>query len=119
MRTLPLQDPTTWITETYPWPPSSHAGPQALLSLRPEDVGYDTLAATVSSTTQDKFKNDNQGENDPLVSGIIQSFVPLGGVVVVITLASVSATRSLSRDWILLHSAKLAAHLLLCVLPSK
>ncbi|XP_063844277.1 protein sickie-like isoform X2 [Scylla paramamosain] len=66
------EDPTTWITETYPWPPSSHAGPQALLSLRPEDVGYDTLAATVSSTTQDKFKNDNQGENDPLLSMLMR-----------------------------------------------
>ncbi|XP_050732903.1 protein sickie-like isoform X3 [Eriocheir sinensis] len=66
------EDPTTWITETYPWPPSGHAGPQALLSLRPEDVGYDTLAATVPSATQDKFKNDNQGENDPLLSMLMR-----------------------------------------------
>ena len=63
-----LQDPSTWITETYPWPPGNHAGPQALLSLRPEDVGYDALAPTVASNTQDKFKSENQGENDPLVS---------------------------------------------------
>lgn len=63
-----VQDPTGWITETYPWPPSNHAGPQALLSLRPEDVGYDALAPTVATTTQDKFKTDSQGENDPLVS---------------------------------------------------
>ncbi|KAG0703727.1 Neuron navigator 2 [Chionoecetes opilio] len=66
------EDPTSWISETYPWPPSSHAGPQALLSLRPEDVGYDTLAPTVSSATQDKFKNDTQGENDPLLSMLMR-----------------------------------------------
>lgn len=63
-----FKDPSTWITETYPWPPSNHAGPQALLSLRPEDVGYDALAPTVAPAAQDKFKSDNQGENDPLVS---------------------------------------------------
>ncbi|XP_071526574.1 uncharacterized protein [Panulirus ornatus] len=66
------EDPTTWITETYPWPPGTHAGPQALLSLRPEDVGYDALAPTVASTTQDKFKSDSQGENDPLLSMLMR-----------------------------------------------
>nr|XP_053644541.1 protein sickie-like isoform X2 [Cherax quadricarinatus] len=65
------EDPSTWITETYPWPPGTHAGPQALLSLRPEDVGYDALAPTVTST-QDKFKSDNQGENDPLLSMLMR-----------------------------------------------
>ncbi|XP_069191860.1 protein sickie isoform X6 [Procambarus clarkii] len=66
------EDPSTWITETYPWPPGTHAGPQALLSLRPEDVGYDALAPTVTTTTQDKFKSDNQGENDPLLSMLMR-----------------------------------------------
>ncbi|XP_042211886.1 neuron navigator 3-like isoform X4 [Homarus americanus] len=66
------EDPSTWITETYPWPPGTHAGPQALLSLRPEDVGYDALAPTVATATQDKFKSDNQGENDPLLSMLMR-----------------------------------------------
>ncbi|XP_069979691.1 protein sickie isoform X5 [Penaeus vannamei] len=66
------EDPSTWITETYPWPPSNHAGPQALLSLRPEDVGYDALAPTVAPAAQDKFKSDNQGENDPLLSMLMR-----------------------------------------------
>lgn len=67
-----FKDPSTWITETYPWPPSNHAGPQALLSLRPEDVGYDALAPTVAPAAQDKFKSDNQGENDPLLSMLMR-----------------------------------------------
>ncbi|XP_064118223.1 neuron navigator 3-like isoform X3 [Macrobrachium nipponense] len=66
------EDPSTWITETYPWPPGNHPGPQALLSLRPEDVGYDALAPTVTTNTQDKFKSDNQGENDPLLSMLMR-----------------------------------------------
>ncbi|XP_076031825.1 serine protease ndl-like [Oratosquilla oratoria] len=42
-------------------------GPQALITLRPEDVGYDTLAPSLPNpSSQDKFKPDSQGENDPL-----------------------------------------------------
>ncbi|XP_076054657.1 uncharacterized protein LOC143033284 isoform X3 [Oratosquilla oratoria] len=67
------EDPSSWIVETYPWPPGSHAGPQALITLRPEDVGYDTLAPSIpNSSSQDKFKPDSQGENDPLLSMLMR-----------------------------------------------
>ncbi|KAK3876795.1 hypothetical protein Pcinc_018438 [Petrolisthes cinctipes] len=66
------EDPSTWIRETYPWTIGGHAGPQALLTLRPEDVGYDTLPPAPPSPAQDSFKSDSQGENDPLLSMLMR-----------------------------------------------
>ncbi|CAL4071109.1 unnamed protein product, partial [Meganyctiphanes norvegica] len=65
------EDPSVWITETYPWPPGAHAGPTALLSLRSEDVGYDSLANT-NTTIQEKPDSEKAGENDPLLNMLMR-----------------------------------------------
>ncbi|CAL4104536.1 unnamed protein product, partial [Meganyctiphanes norvegica] len=65
------EDPSVWITETYPWPAGAHSGPAALLSLRSEDVGYDSLANT-NATIKEKPDNEKAGENDPLLNMLMR-----------------------------------------------
>ncbi|KAI5726429.1 hypothetical protein M8J76_002487 [Diaphorina citri] len=53
-RRAPFTDPAYFITETYPWPSEClaqgvPAGPNALIRLRPEDVGYDVEHGDLSS----------------------------------------------------------------------
>lgn len=62
----PWQDPAQYICHTYPWAGEAvQGGPEALIRLRPEDVGYEVLQ-TNSSAQQ--AKKDPEPEPDPLVS---------------------------------------------------
>ncbi|KAL7644966.1 UNVERIFIED_CONTAM: hypothetical protein RMT77_004783 [Armadillidium vulgare] len=64
------EDPSTWIQETYPWVQTAHGGAKSLVSLRPEDVGYDTV--NTPSGHQDKNSSENEGESDPLLSMLMR-----------------------------------------------
>ncbi|CAB0020595.1 unnamed protein product [Nesidiocoris tenuis] len=60
----PWQDPAQYICHTYPWAGEAvQGGPEALIRLRPEDVGYEVLQ-TNSSAQQ--AKKDPEPEPDPL-----------------------------------------------------
>ncbi|MCL4128649.1 UNVERIFIED_CONTAM: hypothetical protein GTU68_041748, partial [Idotea baltica] len=64
------EDPCTWIQETYPWVHTSHGGARSLVSLRPEDVGYDSVSAP--SAQQEKNSSENEGDSDPLLSMLMR-----------------------------------------------
>ncbi|CAL4069603.1 unnamed protein product, partial [Meganyctiphanes norvegica] len=66
------EDPTTWIRETYPWAQKSHIGPDSLLTLRPEDVGCDSLTPDSNDVKEEKPKNEIHGESDPLLSMLMR-----------------------------------------------
>ncbi|CAL4080352.1 unnamed protein product, partial [Meganyctiphanes norvegica] len=65
------EDPSVWIKETYPWPARAHAGHAALLSLRTEDVGYDSLANT-NTTIKENPDTEKTEENDPLMKMLMR-----------------------------------------------
>nr|KAG5708843.1 hypothetical protein BaRGS_009252 [Batillaria attramentaria] len=75
----PWEDPTDWALQTYPWANlNPGSGPdRALLHMRPEDVGYDSIApsnTTTSPTTSPSLSNTkvptspSKGENQPVDS---------------------------------------------------
>ncbi|XP_046655856.1 neuron navigator 2-like isoform X5 [Daphnia pulicaria] len=57
------EDPTSWIISTYPWAQGSAC--DALMRLRPEDVGYDSATRSNSTSTSNK-------DRDPLVNMLIK-----------------------------------------------
>ncbi len=64
-RRAPWEDPVDWVIESYPWP--QHDNQEALLRLRPEDVGYDTQGSapgSAKSTQGGAAQSDAEG--DPL-----------------------------------------------------
>lgn len=50
-RRAPWEDPTKWVTDTYPWAATlqQHEWPH-LLQLRPEDVGFDGLSLVLDGS---------------------------------------------------------------------
>ncbi|KAM4039999.1 neuron navigator 3 isoform 8-T8 [Anomaloglossus baeobatrachus] len=67
----PWEDPSRWITDTFPWNSSSsqHDCP-ALLQLRPEDVGYDGYVTKEGTTSKNVPESDKDG--DPLMSMLMR-----------------------------------------------
>ncbi|BES93428.1 neuron navigator [Nesidiocoris tenuis] len=66
----PWQDPAQYICHTYPWAGEAvQGGPEALIRLRPEDVGYEVLQ-TNSSAQQ--AKKDPEPEPDPLLNMLMR-----------------------------------------------
>ncbi|XP_059490670.1 protein sickie isoform X2 [Neocloeon triangulifer] len=73
----PWEDPTRFITQTYPWTNDAvQGGPDALIKLRPEDVGYEmqnSVAQTSSSPPGTAQPNSNSGgEADPLLNMLMR-----------------------------------------------
>ncbi|XP_066447786.1 neuron navigator 3 isoform X6 [Eleutherodactylus coqui] len=68
----PWEDPSKWITDTYPWNSTSsqHECP-ALLQLRPEDVGYDGYVTAKEGTTS-KNVPESDKDGDPLMSMLMR-----------------------------------------------
>jgi neuron navigator 2 len=70
-RRAPWEDPADWVIETYPWPQQGEPAFDALLRLRPEDVGYDWQGANAGSSTGSgkacQGAQQSDAEGDPLV----------------------------------------------------
>lgn len=69
------EDPAQFITSSYPWisPHAVHGGSDALLRLRPEDVGYDVVtsghtAGVGGSSVKSLGSTHSDTDGDPLVS---------------------------------------------------
>ncbi|KAL1454928.1 hypothetical protein WDU94_009057 [Cyamophila willieti] len=91
-RRAPFTDPAYFITETYPWPSEClaqgvPAGPNALIRLRPEDVGYDiehpadissrinpSMIASFSPSysSQPDLNDPNGDQSDPLMNMLMR-----------------------------------------------
>lgn len=78
-RRAPWEDPAEFICQTYPWPlHSTSGGPELLLRLRPEDVGYNTQTHGSGGTgigggpgsVKSLGSAQSDTEGDPLVSSI-------------------------------------------------
>ncbi|XP_056430035.1 neuron navigator 3 isoform X3 [Hyla sarda] len=68
----PWEDPSKWITDTFPWnSASSQHERQALLQLRPEDVGYDGYITAKEGTTS-KNVPESDKDGDPLISMLMR-----------------------------------------------
>uniref|UniRef100_A0A0K8SI33 AAA+ ATPase domain-containing protein n=2 Tax=Lygus hesperus TaxID=30085 RepID=A0A0K8SI33_LYGHE len=65
----PWQDPAQYICHTYPWAGEAvQGGPEALIRLRPEDVGYEVLQPNSSQPA----KKDSEPEPDPLLNMLMR-----------------------------------------------
>jgi neuron navigator 2 len=69
------EDPAQFITSSYPWLSTHavHGGSDALLRLRPEDVGYDVVSSghtsgVGASSVKSLGSTHSDTEGDPLVS---------------------------------------------------
>nr|XP_029503703.1 neuron navigator 3-like [Oncorhynchus nerka] len=61
------EDPSKWVKDTYPWRSVSlQHDSQALLQLRPEDVGYDGYSSSKEGASS-KQVSQSDTEGDPLV----------------------------------------------------
>ena len=61
------EDPSKWVNDTYPWSSTSlQHDCQALLQLRPEDVGYDGYTSSKEGASS-KQVSQSDTEGDPLV----------------------------------------------------
>ncbi|KAG9490264.1 hypothetical protein GDO78_005908, partial [Eleutherodactylus coqui] len=68
----PWEDPSKWITDTFPWnSTSSQQECPALLQLRPEDVGYDGYVTAKEGTTS-KNVPESDKDGDPLMSMLMR-----------------------------------------------
>ncbi|XP_024083600.1 protein sickie [Cimex lectularius] len=65
------QDPAQYICHTYPWAGEAvHGGPEALLRLRPEDVGYEVQqSAHGNNNTKPQLK---ESDEDPLLNMLMR-----------------------------------------------
>lgn len=59
----PWEDPTEWSMQTYPW--SKLGSERQLLHIRPEDVGYDTVAPPAPVPTSQKDISSNKKVTSP------------------------------------------------------
>ncbi|XP_077090278.1 neuron navigator 3 isoform X11 [Siphateles boraxobius] len=66
------EDPSKWVIDTYPWSSASlqHEG-QALLQLRPEDVGYDGYTSSKDGAAS-KQVSQSDTEGDPLMNMLMR-----------------------------------------------
>ncbi|XP_066902142.1 protein sickie isoform X3 [Halyomorpha halys] len=66
------EDPAGYVIHSYPWAGDSvHLGPDALIRLRPEDVGYE-VQATVNTTASTNTKSQATSEPDPLLNMLMR-----------------------------------------------
>ncbi|XP_065352574.1 neuron navigator 3 isoform X11 [Cloeon dipterum] len=73
----PWEDPTRFITQTYPWSSDAvQGGPDALIKLRPEDVGYETQNPTTQTSSSPpgtaQSTSNSGGEADPLLNMLMR-----------------------------------------------
>ncbi|EEB17694.1 conserved hypothetical protein [Pediculus humanus corporis] len=68
------EDPTQFVIDTYPWvEDSSNGGPEALLRIRPEDVGFDMNGSSDSNRTASKTtSNQSDSDGDPLLNMLMR-----------------------------------------------
>ncbi|XP_017287055.1 neuron navigator 3 isoform X10 [Kryptolebias marmoratus] len=66
------EDPSKWVSETYPWSAASlQQEGQALLQLRPEDVGYDGYSSSKEGASS-KQVSQSDTEGDPLMNMLLR-----------------------------------------------
>ncbi|XP_017875631.2 protein sickie isoform X2 [Ceratina calcarata] len=75
----PWEDPTQFITSSYPWISTHavHGGSDALLRLRPEDVGYDVVTSghasgVGASSVKSLGSTHSDNEGDPLLNMLMR-----------------------------------------------
>ncbi|XP_054270358.1 protein sickie isoform X2 [Macrosteles quadrilineatus] len=72
----PWDDPTSYICQTYPWISDAvQGGSEALIRLRPEDVGYDTPdrdIVGIGSSAKSLSSNQSDNEADPLLNMLMR-----------------------------------------------
>ncbi|XP_046669946.1 protein sickie isoform X3 [Homalodisca vitripennis] len=72
----PWDDPTIYICQTYPWIGEAvHGGSDALIRLRPEDVGYDTTerdGGGVGSSIKSLSSTQSDTDADPLLNMLMR-----------------------------------------------
>ncbi|XP_063244116.1 protein sickie isoform X2 [Bacillus rossius redtenbacheri] len=69
------EDPTQFIYQTYPWTNDAvHGGKEALLRLRPEDVGYDVqqCGGVGGSSTKTMSSTQSDTDGDPLLNMLMR-----------------------------------------------
>ncbi|XP_031438913.1 neuron navigator 3 isoform X2 [Clupea harengus] len=66
------EDPSKWVNDTYPWSSTSlQHDCQALLQLRPEDVGYDGYTSSKEGASS-KQVSQSDTEGDPLMNMLMR-----------------------------------------------
>uniref|UniRef100_A0A4W5L534 Neuron navigator 3 n=1 Tax=Hucho hucho TaxID=62062 RepID=A0A4W5L534_9TELE len=66
------EDPSKWVKDTYPWRSASlQHDSQALLQLRPEDVGYDGYSSSKEGASS-KHVSQSDTEGDPLMNMLMR-----------------------------------------------
>jgi neuron navigator 2 len=66
---VPWEDPTDWVISTCPWTDQASTDFSGLLRIRPEDLGYENLAASsgiINSTTNARHTSSSEAQ-DPLM----------------------------------------------------
>ncbi|KAK7793538.1 hypothetical protein R5R35_002523 [Gryllus longicercus] len=74
-RRAPWEDPCAFISQTYPWTGDIvQGGPEALLRLRPEDVGYDIqqTSGIGGSSIKSMSSAQSDSEGDPLLNMLMR-----------------------------------------------
>lgn len=73
-RRAPWEDPTHFICQTYPWTGETvQGGQEALLRLRPEDVGYDVQQSGVgASSIKSVSSTQSDTDGDPLLNMLMR-----------------------------------------------
>ncbi|PNF13684.1 hypothetical protein B7P43_G15281 [Cryptotermes secundus] len=74
-RRAPWEDPTHFICQTYPWTGSTvQGGQEALLRLRPEDVGYDVQQSggVGGSSIKSMSSTQSDTDGDPLLNMLMR-----------------------------------------------
>lgn len=68
------EDPAVYITHSYPWAGDAvHSGPDALIRLRPEDVGYEVQNTSSSTNTPNsKTAQAPAADPDPLLNMLMR-----------------------------------------------
>nr|XP_019955489.1 PREDICTED: neuron navigator 3 isoform X8 [Paralichthys olivaceus] len=66
------EDPSKWVNDTYPWNAAAlQQDGQALLQLRPEDVGYDGYSSSKEGASS-KQVSQSDTEGDPLMNMLLR-----------------------------------------------
>ncbi|XP_061617810.1 neuron navigator 3 isoform X7 [Phyllopteryx taeniolatus] len=68
------EDPSKWVSDTYPWHAAAPVQPQdgqSLLQLRPEDVGYDGYSSSKEGASS-KQVSQSDAEGDPLMNMLLR-----------------------------------------------
>ncbi|KAK6631851.1 hypothetical protein RUM43_013917 [Polyplax serrata] len=68
------EDPTQFVFDTYPWADDmGQGGPEALLRIRPEDIGFDINGSSEGTRSVPKTaSNQSESEGDPLLNMLMR-----------------------------------------------